>query len=334
MLIPASYLQALFLLLFSMFCWGSWANALKLMRGCRFELFYLDYVFGTTLASVVLAFTAGSLGNSGLPFLADLSHAAGVSLMYAFLGGVAFNVANILLTASIEIAGLAVAFPVGVGLSIVIGVILNYWITPKNDPLLLFGGVGLLLAAIVIDGIAFHLHAGGGARKSTRRGIVLCILSGIGLGLFYPLVAKSIALAGHPGPYSVSVTFMLGMLASNMIVNTLVMWKPITGQKPLSFRHYLAMPARWHLFGLIMGGGIWGCGTVFNFVVSSSGLIGPATSFALGDGATMVSAVWGIAVWREFQGASHRVHLLIVWMFVFFVAGLSAIAISPVVALR
>ena len=190
---PSEYSQAFLMLLCSMLCWGSWANALKLMKKCRFELFYWDYVFGTTVVSILLGLTMGSFGESGPSLFADFRQASVASLEYAFAGGVVFNAANILLTGAIEVAGLAVAFPLGVGLSIIIGVILNYWITPKNDPVLLFGGVTLLLAAIVLDAMAYRGHSAV-SKKPTTGGLVLCIFSGIGLGLFYPLVAKSMAV--------------------------------------------------------------------------------------------------------------------------------------------
>src|SRR6266536_5442405 len=238
MWMPSGYSAAFLMLLCSMMCWGSWANALKLMKTCRFELFYWDYVLGTTLMSLILALTLGPHGSSGLPFLADLRQSSSTGLGYAFAGGVVFNAANILLTGAIEVAGLAVAFPLGVGLSIVIGVILNYTISAKNDPILLFGGTALLIAAIVLDALAYSAHAGQSAQKTTHTGITLCIISGIGLGLFYPLVAKSINSPQHPGPYTIGVIFMLGMFLSNFVFNTAIMRKPITGQPPLPRRAY------------------------------------------------------------------------------------------------
>jgi glucose uptake protein len=332
MWLPSNYTQALLMLIISMICWGSWANALKIMRGSRFELFYWDYVLGTTAISVVLAFTLGSTG-AGKPFVEDMTSASFASIAYAFAGGVAFNVSNILLTAAIEVAGLAVAFPVGVGLSIVIGVLLSYWITPVNDPILLFGGVLLLVLAIVIDARAYKLHNGSSRSGNTRTGIMLCIVSGIGLGLFYPLVAKSFNSHDALGPYSVGVVFMLGMLISNIFVNTAIMRRPVTGQPPVSMHDYFNMPLRWHVLGFCLGGAVWGLGTVLNFIASGTRLVGPATSFALGDGATMVAAIWGVVVWREFRQATWTVRKLLVYMFLLFIAGLGSIALSPVLAI-
>jgi glucose uptake protein len=330
MWLPSEYGTAFLMLVCSMICWGSWANALKLMKGCRFELFYWDYVAGATAISVLLALTLGSLGSSGLPFLEDFESAALASIGYAFAGGVVFNAANILLTGAIEVAGLAVAFPLGVGISIVIGVILNYLITAKNDPVLLFGGVALLIGGIVMDALAYRNHARQDADKRPRTGIILCVISGIGLGLFYPLVAKSLSVPKHLGPYAIGVTFMLGMFSSNLILNTLAMRRPITGQPPLPLKAYFQASSRWHLLGFVVGWVVWGLGTVLNFVVSGTGIVGPATSFAMGNGATMVSAVWGVFVWGEFQGATGKVNRLLALMFILFLAGLSSIALSPI----
>ncbi|MEP7366304.1 MAG: AcrB/AcrD/AcrF family protein [Acidobacteriota bacterium] len=333
MWIPSEYIQALLLLICSMLCWGSWGNALKLMETCRFELFYWDYVFGTTLVSIVLAFTLGSFGSSGPPFLSDLSAATTAGIAYGFAGGAVFNLSNILLTGAIEVAGLAVAFPVGVGLSIVIGVVLNYIITPKNDPILLFTGVLLIIIAILIDAAAFRKHLGDSAKTASSRGILLCIISGVGLGFFYPLVAKSLAEPHPMGPYAIGVVFMLGMLVSNLVVNPLIMRKPITDRPPLPLSAYFEMPARWHMLGLVGGGAVWGLGTILNFAASSSGLVGPATSFALGDGAVLISALWGILVWKEFKGATPQVKNLLLYMVLIFTLGLTLIALSPIVSI-
>jgi glucose uptake protein len=331
MWLPSNYSQALLMLLISMLCWGSWANALKLMKNCRFELFYWDYVFGTTAASIVLGLTLGSMGGHGAPLIQDISAASLASILYALAGGVAFNISNILLTAAIEVAGMAVAFPTGVGLSIIIGVVLSYIVTPKNDPVLLFGGVTLLLVAIVLDARAYGAMMDA-SKRPTRRGVVLCIVSGVGLGLFYPLVARSFKSPQPLGPYAVAVFFMVGMLASNLVVNTLIMIRPVTGQSPIPLSSYWKMPLRWHWIGLSLGGALWGVGTVLNFVTSGTGIVGPATSFALGDGATMVAALWGIVAWREFDGASASIKRLLLWMFILFALGLGAIAISPIVS--
>jgi glucose uptake protein len=159
------------------------------------------------------------------------------------------------------------------------------------------------------------------------------VVAGIGIGFFYPLVAKSLSAPHHLGPYGIGVIFMLGMLSSNFLFNTAAMKRPVTGQPPLPMSAYWQMPKRWHVVGLVLGGGVWGLGTVLNFVASGTGIVGPATSFAMGNGATMVSAVWGVFVWKEFRGATARVNHLLALMFILFVAGLTSIALSPVLAI-
>jgi len=110
-----------------MLCWGSWGNTQKLAgKTWRYELFYWDYVIGVLLFSLINAFTLGSIGSAGRSFIPDLMQADISNIGSAFLGGVIFNLANILLSAAIAIAGMSVAFPVGIGLALVLGVIINY----------------------------------------------------------------------------------------------------------------------------------------------------------------------------------------------------------------
>src|SRR5690554_3858630 len=157
MVVIHSYGWAVLLAFITMLCWGSWANTQKLaQKQWPFQLFYWDYAIGVMLLALVLAFTAGSIGTEGRSFLADLGQADAKNLLLAFTGGVVFNLANILVTAAIAIAGMAVAFPVGIGLALVVGVIANYIATPLGNPGLLFTGVGLVTLAIVLDALAYR----------------------------------------------------------------------------------------------------------------------------------------------------------------------------------
>ena len=173
MLLPQTYAAALCLMILTMLCWGSWANTLKLCPKYRFQLFYWDYAIGMALGAVFWGLTAGSMGRAGLPFLADVRQTAIGPMLDAMIGGAIFNVANLLLVAAIDVAGLAVAFPVGIGLALVIGAISNYVIKPVGNPLLLFGGVALVVVAIVLDAAAYRAREGTAKattadRKSTR----------------------------------------------------------------------------------------------------------------------------------------------------------------------
>ena len=328
MYIPSLYSVALFLMILTMICWGSWANTQKLTRGWRFELFYWDYVFGIVLIALVLGFTLGNTDPASPDsFLANLRSADTRHLVLALLGGAVFNVANILLVAAIAIAGLAVAFPIGIGLALVIGSVLNYLITPKGNPLLLFGGIALVIVAILLDALAYRRLVKD--LSVSTRGIVLSLLAGAGMGLFYPFVAKATTGPNHLGPYSVALVFSLGVLLCTLPVNYIFMRKPITGA-PVAMSDYFRGSATLHCWGII-GGVIWGIGMISNFIASYAQMVGPATAYALGQGATMVSAIWGVFVWREFAGAPPAARRLVALMFLFFLAGLTCVAIAPVV---
>jgi len=328
MFIPQVYTVALLMMILSMLCWGSWANTQKLVGKWRFELFYWDYVLGILILSLLAAFTLGRT-DAGSPdsFLNNLSAADAQHLLLAIAGGVIFNVGNILLVAAIAIAGLAVAFPIGIGLALVIGAALNYVVTPKGNPLLLFGGIFLVCVAIVLDALAYRKLSPDA--KVTTKGIIVSLLSGVLIGVFYPLIAKALQGENHLGPYAVFFMFALGILLCTIPVNYGFMRRPMVGS-PVNFGDYFQGTGSVHFWGVV-GGTIWGVGTVSNFVASYAQMVGPATSYALGQGATMVSAVWGVFVWKEFKAAGRDVNRLLALMFVFFIAGLLCIALAPVV---
>lgn len=327
---PEIYASTLIFMLVSMCCWGSWANTMKLCPGYRFQLFYWDYVVGLLLGAILWGLTLGSTGSVGVSFVADLATVHPYHLGMALLGGVIFNLANLLLVAAIDIAGLAVAFPVGIGLALVIGAISNYLINPAGNPLLLFGGITLVVAAIVMDAWAYRLREKD-RRNAGSKGILLSLLSGVLMGSFYPFVSKAMFTPGASGPYAVAFLFVIGVALCAIPANYLLMRKPIDGQAAVDFSGYRAAPKRWHLWGAI-GGMIWCTGAVFNFVAARTHFVGPAVSYSIGQGATMVSAGWGVFVWREFANTTNRIKLLLTLMFLFFLLGLCAIAAAPLFA--
>jgi len=330
MLLPQTYGTALCLMILTMLCWGSWANTLKFCPKYRFQLFYWDYAIGMALGAVFWGLTAGSMGHAGLPFLVDLKQTATGPMVNAIIGGAIFSVANLLLVAAIDVAGLAVAFPVGIGLALVIGAISNYVIKPVGNPLLLFGGVGLVVVAIVLDAAAYRKREAT-AKSTTVRGIVISLAAGLLMGCFYPFVARALngEAGGHaPGPYAVTLFFMAGVMISTIPANLLLMKKPLDGSPPVDGADYGRAPIGWHLAG-ILGGAIWATGGVANFLASGAHLVGPAVSYSIGQGATMVSACWGVFVWHEFAGAPRAARVLLVWMFLCFLVGLAAVAVAP-----
>jgi glucose uptake protein len=336
-----------------MLCWGSWANTQKMSGKWRFELFYFDYAFGVLVLAIAAAFTLGTLGYDGFSFLDDMMNGGKRYAALGFGAGVIFNLANMLLVAAIAVAGLSVAFPVGIGLALIIGVIWNYIIRPQGNAMLLFAGCGLVVGAMIVDAFAYRaiamqlaeIRAQSGKTKTTRKkvslkGVFLSLASGVLMGSFYPLVvmAKSSEWGGTAGengmgPYAIGVVFALGVFLSTFVFNLFFMNLPIEGE-PLEFRDYFKGLPKQHLLGVV-GGVIWCAGTIANFVGSSapeSVQVGPAISLALGQGAAMVSALWGLFVWKEFEGADARIKALLFLMFFLFIAGLAMVSVAPLYA--
>jgi len=330
MVVIQSYGVAVFLAFITMLCWGSWANTQKLaQKQWPFQLFYWDYAIGVLLLALVLAFTAGSSGSEGRSFLADLAQADGKSLISAFLGGVVFNIANILLVAAIAIAGMAVAFPIGIGLALVLGVLTNYAATPLGNPVILFSGVALVTVAIVLDALAYR-RLPNSSSVTSAKGIVISLLAGFLMGFFYRFVAASMAtdfvnpMAGKLTPYSASVVFAVGLLISNFVWNSIFMYKPLTGEKVTYKDYFVKGDTKLHLIG-ILGGAIWSLGMTLNIIAAEQA--GFAISYGLGQGATLIAALWGVFIWKEFKGAK-GVKGLLTAMFLFFVVGLTLIIVA------
>lgn len=311
MFILPSYTAAVVCCIITMICWGSWANTQKLAAaGWRFELFYWDYVIGIVLLSLVFALTLGSFGEGGRSFIADLLQADSRNLVSALMGGVIFNAANILLGAAIAMAGMSVAFPVGIGLALVIGVIVNYVQAPAGNPMYLFGGVALVTAAILLNARAYQLLQKNA--KAPTRGIWLAVISGSLMGLFYQFVAASMFIdftvpePGKLSPYTAVVVFSVGILISNFLFNTLLMRRPFTGS-PVSYSNYFGGNLKSHAMGML-GGTIWCVGMSLSIIAADQA--GPAISYGLGQGATVVAACWGIFIWKEFSQAPNTKSIL------------------------
>lgn len=327
MFIIENYSTAILFCIITMLCWGSWANTQKLAAASwRFELFYWDYVLGIVLLSLVFAFTLGSTGSGGRSFIEDLSQADNSSIYSALLGGIIFNAANILLVAAISIAGMAVAFPVGIGLALVIGVIVNYMANPVGNNTLLFSGVFLIVVAILLNANAYRKMQSGNKNPSSK-GLLLSIVAGILMGFFYKYVAAAmfpdfkIPEAGKLSPYTAVVLFSFGILLSNILFNTALMRKPFAGS-PVSYSDYFKGGLKNHITG-ILGGAIWCVGMSFSII--ASGKAGPAISYGLGQGATVVAAIWGIFIWKEFKHAPKGTTAALNIMLLFYLIGLSLI---------
>jgi len=307
----------------TMLGWGSWANTQKLAGKEKwpFELFYWDYAIGVFLFSLLFAATFGSFGTAGVSALENL-HSADMTFVWpALISGAIFNLSNILLVVGIDAAGMSVAFPVGVGLALAIGTIESYVETPKGDPKLLFTGVAFIVLAMVLSALAYRRLPSGGAKRPLR-GVIFSAIAGCLMGFFYPQLMRSISPRFNtdviqPGmltPYLALVCFGAGVLASNVVWNTVFM-----RAGNLTYGAYFRGSARLHAIG-VLGGAIWMLALSFNVI--ASGVAGPAISYALGQGATLVAAIWGVFIWKEFSAAPAGTGKLLAAMLVGYALGL------------
>jgi len=327
MFIIETYPLAVIFCIITMLCWGSWANTQKLAASTwRFELFYWDYVIGIVILSTLFAFTLGSVGEEGRSFVDDIKQADSSNIGSAMLGGVVFNIANILLGAAISIAGMAVAFPVGIGLALVIGVIVNYMDNPVGNSYMIFLGVGLVAAAILFNAYAYRRTASQSQGVSSK-GLALSVVAGVLMGYFYKYVAQAmfpnflVPEAGKLSPYTAVFFFSIGIFFSNFVFNTFLMFRPFVGA-PVSYGDYFRGSLKNHLTG-ILGGAIWCVGMAFSIIASDKA--GTAISYGLGQGATVVAAIWGIYIWKEFKDAPKGTSTILNAMLLLYIIGLALI---------
>jgi len=333
MFTPPSLTVALLMMITSAICWGSWANTYKGVKNYRFELFYWDYAIGIFLISLVLALTMGSAGHGASSFVNNVDSTTFWNIAFALVGGALFNLANLLLVAAIDMVGLAVAFPVSIGIALVVGVALNYALQPKGNAIFLGVGVACAFLAVILDGKAYGSLVGAG-RSISKKSLIVCVISGVLMGLWSPFLTYSMTRTGSPfeaagvaqgsplGPYSAAVFLTLGALLSCFIWNLYFMKHPLVGE-PVSLSGFFGGPPSGHVLGLF-GGVIWGLGTVFNLVAGK--YTGQAISYAIGQSAPMVAALWGVLAWKEFAGSDSRAKMYLALMFVFYALAILLVA--------
>ena len=322
MYVPGNFSSALLLTILSAVFWGSWANTYKGTKQYPFELFYWDYILGVVLCTVAFAFTLGSHGSMGESFMENLHAADPTNLLYALVAGAVFNVANLLLVAAVDIAGLAIAFPISIGIAVVEGVVLSYAIQPKGQVGLLACGIVLAVAAVLFDARAYRTLTTKTA--ASRVGIVVSVVSGVLMGGFAPFVTRAMTHGHVLTCYSVAALFSIGAFLCCFIANVYFMKHPIRGV-PIGFAGFWRAGVRNHVLGLL-GGVVWGIGGCFNFI--AAGFVGVPISYAIGQSAPLIAASWGIFVWREFEGAPRRAWVSFLWMFVLYVAAIGLIAFA------
>ena len=343
MILPQSYPTVLFLMVLSLLCLGSWASGFKFAGKWRFELFYLDFALGLFLASVIFAFTVGNVGYDGFNLIDALQNAGKRQWLYAFVGGMIFNLGNMLLMAAVSVSGLAVAFPMGMGMALLLGTGLGIAGRPAGNSLLLGLGCLLILTSILVNAVSYRIMgvarhealARAGKAKSTRRpsplkGIFLALLAGLLIGSFTPLVEKARQGDLGLGPYAVGLIFAFGVFFSSFVYDIFFMNLPVEGE-PLEFGAYLNGRLKQHLAGLASGF-IWYTGLVLAWVCASVPEAiqgGPMLRFMLAEGSPVLAALWGIVVFREFKNSDVRVKLMGALMLALLLCGLAMIGLAP-----
>ena len=308
----------------TMLGWGSWANTQKLAGKTEwpFELYYWDYALGVFLFSILFMVAFGGAGA-----IANLGAAGSGAIWGALLSGAIFNVSNILLVVAIDAAGMSVAFPVGVGLALVIGTVTSYLQAPKGNPAALAGGVVLVILAMILSAIAYS-KLPRAAGRGWARGVAFAVVAGALMGFFYPRLVRTISPGFNSGviqpgflsPYTALFLFAIGLLLSNLVVNTVFMK---AGGK--TYREYFGGTSKLHALG-VLGGAIWMLALSLNVI--ASGVAGPAISYALGQGATLVAAIWGVLIWKEFRAAPSGTAPFLYLMFAGYALGLTLIGLA------
>lgn len=324
MLLPTAFPVAFTMLVVGMICWGSWTNAYRIAREWRLELFHLDYSLGLFLIAMLASATLGTF-FSPPSFGENLRRADHSSWLWAAGGGVLVNVGNLMLMVGINRVGMAVAFPVSVGLSLVFGTLLAYRITPKGDPFLLALSVGLIFCGILTNSLAYHYRATDNlTTQRLKSGLGICIVSGILFTCSGPMLARAMASPSPLAPYGACALYSFGSLIVSGPLLLYLMHYAIEG-KPISLADYFTRSFRNHAAGLL-GGVVWGAGMLFTFL--PAGVVGMPIALTIGQADSLVAALWGIFVWHEFQNSPPRARILLALMFIFFLGGLCTLGLS------
>jgi glucose uptake protein len=274
------------------------------------------------ICTLVFALTLGSHGSVGESFVDNLRLANQTNWAFALLAGAIFNVANLLLVAAVDIAGLAIAFPLAIGIAVVEGVVLSYVLQPKGRVVYLAFGLVCAVAAVLFDARAYRALQG--KAVASRLGIVVSVVSGLLMGGFAPFVTRAMTYGHALTPYSVAVLFSLGAFLCCFVVNVYLMRRPIRGA-PVAMTGFWRATPRNHLLGM-MGGLVWGIGGCCNFI--GAGFVGVPISYAIGQSAPLIAASWGVLVWREFAGAPKAAWQALGCMVVLYMAAVSLIALA------
>ena len=343
MTLPTTYLSALLVTILGLIALGSWINALKLTGKWRFELFYFDVALGVAVAAAVAAFTLGTLGSDGFTFLDDMMRAGKRNMAFGAAAGMLFNLGYMLLVGGVSLAGMAIAFPLGLGMALILSSLLSYFSRPQGQPIMVFIGLGLVALALILDMVTHRLlsmrkeiqRMKAGEHRTLKpriswRALLVSFIGGLLIGALGPLLSMAKTGDTGLGPYSLVVMFSVGILFSTFVFNLYLMNLPLSG-RPLEILEYFRGRLRQHAIGLL-GGAVWAMGIIASLVATSApeeAQVARGTSFALLESAPLLAALWGLAAWKEFKEADARTTSLLVLMLFLYLAGLVMLALAP-----
>jgi glucose uptake protein len=349
MIFPTTNLATLLLLSLTLICWGSWANVQKYLgkNKWRFELFYIDFALGIALTVAIAAYTLGSMNAQELTFQDNLLIVGYRRMAYALAAGAVFNIGGMLLVAAIALAGMAVPFPVAFGIAAVIGVLFTYSDNPHANPVLVFGGAVVFLIAAAAAAFAYTAASDAVAAAENKplrpdprgrtapprrigpgRAIILSVAAGIFVGLSRPLVDWSREGDGGVAPYGLAILFGAGLLVTALIATPFFVNFPVQGA-PVQARTYFKGTNMQHIFG-VFAGIVWAVGALAAWVSAAAPVsvqAGPAVTYACLESAAVLSAIWGLLIWKDLAGNS-RSRMISAGSLVLFLVGIGMVSAS------
>ena len=342
MILPGSQLFNLILLVFGMLCLGTWANTFRMTSKWRFELYCFDFAVGAVLAALLIGFTFGSLGWDGFALLDDLRIAGKQKDALALAAGAVFNLGNMVILGALSVAGVTVAYMIGVGAMLTVGLIITYFTSPSGNGAMLAGGVVLFLGSVILLAVSYRMHAQArlvilmreGKTKNTRKalslkGQFLALIGGVVASAYFPLINAARSGENGLGPYALGIFFAIGIFISTVMFSLFFMNLPVDGD-PLEFTAYFNGKAKSHWLG-IAGGVLWFIGFECTLVAARAegrNIVSAVPTRGLLLGAVVIGALWGLLRWKEFAGANSRVRTLLALALFVFVVGAVGLTIA------
>ncbi len=350
MLLPNTATAVLVALLIALIGWGSWACFYKATKRNRFEFLAYDFTWGVVLASVVAAFTLGMFDNKDLTFQDNFLLAGRRQMAWAFGSGIIFNLANMMLLAATSVSRMSMAFPVAFGFAWAIGSIWDLAFRPGVNPMLAAAGAVVVVVAAILAYIAYRWYLVDAAHRAIKalsadprakatipkdetgiKGMVLAVIAGLAFSLFFPAMRQATEGDNGVSPYGAVLFLAAGVFGSSIIFVPFFLNFPVRG-KPLTVRQYFKLEKGQHING-VLAGIVWTAGLLGGLVtvgLPAAILPSPLVAYLLNHSAPLLTAAFGLVLYRDLPEAPTKVHAMMGAMFVMMLAGMGMIALAPV----